>query len=169
MSSDRYATMMSRLYETVPEMTASERREAYVVSTRQIDGLRSRATARHHEFAVDEPQEWSSDSAANPAELALGALGASLEVTCRVYAAHLGVEPRQISTELRGALDLGAFLGTSEGSRAGFENVVVTLQLETDRELGAAELEKLAQAINRSCPMLDVFRSPIPVALDVQN
>ena len=75
-----YAERMASLYAAIPTLSAGERRERYEVRTRQESGLRSVACARGHEFSIDEPEDWGSDMAANPAELALAALGASLEV-----------------------------------------------------------------------------------------
>ena len=86
-----YAERMASLYAAIPTLSAGERRERYEVRTRQESGLRSVACARGHEFSIDEPEDWGSDMAANPAELALAALGASLEVTCRLYADYLGI------------------------------------------------------------------------------
>jgi uncharacterized OsmC-like protein len=167
MSEGAYREPMERLYEALPTMTAAERREHYEVRSHQVGALRSVVRARGHEFAVDEPEGWGSDSAANPAELALAALGASLEVTCRVYADYLGIGARRISTVLSGDLDLGSFLGAPDAGRPGFSHVVASLVLETEG-IEESRVQELADRVRRCCPMLDVFTSAIPVDVTVK-
>jgi uncharacterized OsmC-like protein len=167
-SDDPYREIMARLYRELPTMDAAERTEHYEVSTRQDGGLLTRARARTHELIVDEPSGFGTDTAANPAEVALAALGASLEVTTRVYAAHLGLETRSISTTLTSDLDLPAFLGEAPPDvRAGFTNVAVTVTIDLGGQAEGDQLERLVETVNRCCPILDVFRSPVPVDLRI--
>lgn len=147
-------------------MADADRIERYEVRTHQEHGLRSEVTARSHRFFVDEPAEWGTDTAANPAELALAALGASLEVTTRMYAAEAGIDVTRLSTVLTSSLDLVAFLGERAGDDAGFGRVHVCVTVESTTTIGDARLRELQQAVERSCPMLGVFRSPTIVDLE---
>ena len=84
--------MMDELFARASVMGPGQFVESEVVETRQAEGLRSEARARHLRFTIDEPTEFGgTDSAPNPAEVALAALGASLEVTCRVFADYMGI------------------------------------------------------------------------------
>jgi putative redox protein len=51
------------------------------------DGFRSEIRARQHVFYADEPEsDGGSDSGPTPTEMLLGALGACIAITCRMYA-----------------------------------------------------------------------------------
>lgn len=165
MTERAYSELMKWLSQAVLDMDPDERLEHYDVRSRQEQGLCSVVRARTHEFRVDEPAEWGTDTSANPAELALAALGVSLEVTCRVYADYLGIPAGQISTAVSGNLDVGAFLGTLNSGRPGFDRVTAWVRVDGADE---ARLEQLANIVRQRCPMLDVFTSAIPVDVVVE-
>lgn len=167
LSQEHYRQLMEQLLADLPAMGDGDRLEHYEVRSEQESSLRSDVTARGHRFSVDEPKEWGTDVSANPAELALAALASSLEVTARVHAALLGIPAGRIATSLSADLDVGAFAGTAE-SRPGFDRVRVSLTVELDGEADVTLLRQLKAAVATRCPMLDVFRSPIPVDLTVE-
>lgn len=168
MTQERYRALMERLLDELPSMSEADRVEHYEVRSEQRMGLRSEVRARRHEFAVDEPEGWGTDTAPNPAEFALAALGSSLEVTTRMYAAQLGIPAGQISTVLSGDLDLAAFLGKDSAGSAGFDRVRVSLLVDLDGDADAVALQRLEEAVTNSCPMLEVFRSPMAVDLTIE-
>lgn len=157
---------MEQLLEVLPGMSDGDRLEHYEVHSEQESSLRSDVFARGHRFSVDEPRDWGTDTAANPAEMALAALASSLEVTARVHAAQLGVPAGRIATAVSGDLDVAAFAGTAE-TRPGFERVRVSLTVELEGQADETLVSQLEAAVETRCPMLDVFRSPIPVDLTV--
>jgi len=136
--------------------------------TRQVAGLRSEGTFGGLNVVIDEPVVFGgTGSAPNPAEVALAALGASLEVTLRCYAEYLGVPVKSISVALSGALDSRGFFGTDPAIRSGFGPLEVVVSVESPA--APAEVEKLMTHVNRCCPVLDVFRSPQTVNLRLNH
>jgi pyruvate dehydrogenase E2 component (dihydrolipoamide acetyltransferase) len=137
--------------------------EHYAGTTRQVEGLRSEAVFGQHRFTVDEPQPYGGGTAANPAEVLLAAVGASIEVTARIYAELLGIPLRGISTRLAGTLDLRGFFATDANVRAGFDRIDIAVVIDSPAD--AADIARLLEKVERGCPMLDVVRGATPVRL----
>ena len=136
--------------------------------TRQVQGLKSEGTFSGLKIVIDEPVIFGgTGSAPNPAEVALAALGASMEVTFRCYAEYLGVPVKSISVALSGALDSRGFFGTDPSIRCGFGPVEATVTVESSAP--TEKLEQLLAHVNKCCPVLDVFRSPTTVNLRLSH
>lgn len=136
--------------------------------TRQVTGLKSEATFGGLRMTIDEPVVFGGTGAApNPAEAALAALGASMEVTFRCYAEYLGIPVNSISVALSGALDSRGFFGTDPSVRAGFGSIDATITVESSAS--AAQLEQLLTHVNNCCPVLDLFRAPTPVTVRLKQ
>lgn len=135
--------------------------------TRQVQGLKSEGTFGGLKIVIDEPVVFGgTGSAPNPAEVALAALGASMEVTLRCYAEALGVPVKSISVALSGALDSRGFFGTDPAIRPGFGPITATVTV--DSPAAPEQVRELIKHVNQCCPVLDVFRSPqsVDVRLD---
>ena len=115
-----------------------------------------------HKFTVDEPEALGgSNSAANPVEYALAALGSCQAITYRVWAAQLGIRLDKVEISIDGDIDLRGFFGIDERIRAGFNAVRVNVSLGGPEP--AARFAELATAVDSHCPVLDLFRNPVPV------
>ncbi|MEO8452484.1 MAG: OsmC family protein [Gemmatimonadota bacterium] len=160
--------MLGAIFEQATRWTAGQSLEPQSAETRQVEGLRSEGRVRHHTFTIDEPKDFGgSDLAPNPAEVALAALGASLEVTCRVYADYFGIPVKAIATSLKGDLDLRGFLDLAPEVRSGFQRIDVTVRIESDAS--DEEVERLMRQVRRSCPVLGIVRDATPVSLSVER
>ena len=84
-----------------------------------------------------------------------------------MYADYLGIPARHVSTNLSGDLDLAAFLGAPGAGRPGFASVVASVLVEV-ADVDEARFQELVGALRRSCPILDVFATAIPVDLVVK-
>jgi len=163
-----FSAMLAALFEQSKRWSDPQFLEPQAVETEQVDRLRSVARVRHHTMTIDEPKDFGgTDLAPNPAEVALAALGASLEVTCRVYADYLGIPVRRISTRIRGNLDLRGFLDLTPEVRSGMQAIEVRIRIESDAS--DAEIERLLRQVRRSCPVLDLLRDPTPISLTVDR
>lgn len=100
------------------------------------------------------------DTAANPVEQLLGALGNCLAVGYAANASMAGIELDDLRIDLKGDVDLTVFLGLAEG-HAGFNTIdaVVTIASEASRE----ELESLHAKVLASSPVGHTLRSAVPV------
>ena len=140
--------------------------ERYRGTTRQVSGLRSEARFGKFTFTIDEPAGFGgTDTAANPAEVLLGALGASLEVTTRVYAAYLGIPLEGVSVELAGNLDIRGFFDTDPAVRSGFDAIEAKIRIKSSAS--EADVARLLAKVERCCPVLETIRNGTPARLNV--
>ena len=116
-----------------------------------------------HAFTVDEPPALGGGGTApNPVEYALASLGSCQAITYRFWAAQLGIQVDSLTVRVSGDLDLRGFFGTDDSVRPGFTAVRVEVAV------GGPETEEryaeLAAAVDEHCPVLDLFRNPVPVS-----
>jgi len=138
--------------------------ERYRGTTRQVEGLRSEAKFGKFTFTIDEPTGFGgTDTAANPAEVLLAALGASIEVTTRVYAEYLGIPLRGVAVELSGNLDIRGFFDTDPTVRSGFDRIEAKIRI--DSPASEADLARLLEKVNRCCPVLETIRNGTPISV----
>ncbi len=115
-----------------------------------------------HKFTVDEPESLGGGNvAANPVEYGLAALGSCQAITYRVWAAQLGVKLDKVEIGIDGDIDLRGFFGIDDRIRAGFSAVRINVSLSGPED--AARYQELAAAVDAHCPVLDLFRNPVPV------
>jgi putative redox protein len=118
--------------------------------------------ARDHALKVDEPELLAgSDKAANPVEYALASLASCQAITYRFWAQKLGIQLDGLEVAAEGDLDLHGFFGLDTGTRPGFTAIrldVTPFGPETPERYRA-----LADAVDRHCPVLDLFANPTPV------
>jgi uncharacterized OsmC-like protein len=127
-------------------------------------GFRSAARIRGFDpVASDEPVTLGgSDTAPNPVEQVLAALGNCLAVGYAANATADGITLHALRIELAGELDLAAFLGLRPG-HAGFDTITATVHLDTDAD--PAHVQRLHQAVVGSSPIGHTLQAAIPVAI----
>jgi uncharacterized OsmC-like protein len=136
----------------------------FSADSRQIEGLRSETKIRQFSVTVDEPPSLGgTDAGPNPVELVLAALATCQEITYRAYATALGIPLDGVAVKLEGTLDLRGFFAVKDGVRAGFSEVRGTVELKSSAS--AADLAKLKDVVDAHCPVLDILRAPVPVAI----
>lgn len=141
---------------------------SFAASSRQLEGLRSETKVRQFSLDVDEPEVLGgSDAGPNPVEYVLAALASCQEITYRLHADALGIPLDGVSVEVEGELDLRGFFAVDEGVRAGFQDIVATVRL--DSPAPRADLERLQQVVDAHCPVLDILRNPVPVSLALEE
>jgi len=131
--------------------------EPYACFTRERRGsLTCEARTRHHVVLVDEPEQYGgSDVAPNPIEAVLAALGASLQVTTRLYATAWGIEMDRLGVHMDGMMDIRGFFDAHPDIPAGLVRLDATLTI--DGALSTAELERLSRRVERACPVLSLL------------
>jgi uncharacterized OsmC-like protein len=116
-----------------------------------------------HSFTVDEPPALGgADAAANPVQYALASLGSCQAITYRFWAAQLGVELDSITVRVEGDLDLRGFFGVDDRVRPGFSGVHVEVTVAGPES--EARYAELAASVDEHCPVLDLFKNPVPVS-----
>jgi uncharacterized OsmC-like protein len=115
-----------------------------------------------HSFTVDEPPALGGGGTApNPVEFALASLGSCQAITYRFWAEHLGVAFDKLTVTVEGDLDIRRFLGFDESVRPGFS--AVRVQVGITGPESPERYQQLAAAVDEHCPVLDLFRNPVPV------
>ncbi|MEX2534456.1 MAG: OsmC family protein [Trueperaceae bacterium] len=101
----------------------------------------------------------------NAVEVVLHALGSCLSVGFVYNAAAQGIEVRKLSFELEGNLDLHGFLGLSKEVRPGYQQVSVRYRV--DANASREQLVELCDYVQRTSPVLDILRQPVPVSVSL--
>lgn len=129
-------------------------------------GFQSEAHIR--EFAPQQSDEPAAlggdDTAPNPVEQLLGALGNCLAVGYAANASVAGIEIRDLRINLTGDLDLRAFLGLRDGN-AGFDGIQVAVHLDADAS--EAEIQALHDKVVGSSPVGHTLSRAVPVTIDL--
>ena len=131
-------------------------------SVQWTGGFRSEATIRSFApIASDEPAGLGgTDSAPNPVEQLLGALGNCLAVGYAAGASARGITLHDLRIDLSGDLDLHTFLGLRDGN-AGFEQIRVSVHIDSDAD--DAALAELHDKVTATSPVGHTLARAIPV------
>ena len=126
-----------------------------------------RSEARIRDFAPlpsDEPVGLGgSDTAPNPVEQVLAALGNCLAVGYAAGASAAGITINDLRISLRGDLDLRTFLGLAEDN-AGYEGINVSVDLDADAS--PEQIEELHRKVVGTSPVGHTLSRAVPV--DIQ-
>lgn len=128
-----------------------------------------RCSAKVRDFApiiVDEPPDLGgTDTAANPVELLLVALGACQEIMYGAYASVMGVQLNSVKVNLRGYLDLRGLFGMDAAIPPGYQKVIFETALDSPAD--TETLKKLVETVESHCPVLDTLVRAIEVSGEV--
>ncbi|MCY4621854.1 MAG: OsmC family protein [bacterium] len=105
-----------------------------------------------------------SDTAPNPVEQVLGALGNCLAVGYAANASAAGVEIEDLKIELSGDLDLQTFLGLKPG-HAGYGGLSVKVHLDSDAT--EEQLADLHDKVVSSSPVGHTLSNPVPLNIEL--
>jgi uncharacterized OsmC-like protein len=120
------------------------------------------------ELAADEPPVLLGDNTApNAVEAVLHALTSCLAVGFTYNAAAEGIEIRSLDFEIEGDIDLHTFLGLNGDQRAGYEKIRV--RYDVDADASREKIEELCSYVQRTSPVLDVLRNPVPVDVSLKG
>lgn len=131
------------------------------------EGFRSLATVRDFEaIASDEPEGLGgTNTAPNPVEQLLSALGNCLAVGYAANATAAGIEIDDLTIDVEGDLDLHTFLGLNPDGNAGFEGIRVNVQLRSDAT--PEQLAAIHEKVVSTSPVGHTLGRQIPVAIDL--
>ena len=141
---------------------------SFSATSRLGDGVNSRVSVRQFQVPVDEPPSLGgTDTAPNPVEYILVALGSCQEITYRLYADALGIPLNGVSVKLKGSLDLRGFFNVDPNVRSGFTKIEAEVIL--DSPAPEHDLQRLKETVDRHCPVLDILRNPTPTELTLRT
>jgi len=127
-----------------------------------------RSTARIREFepiASDEPAGLGGDDTApNPVEQLLAALGNCLVVGYAANASARGIQLDRLDIELSGDLDLRTFLGLDDG-HAGYSAIRASVSIESPATPEA--IDSLHETVLSTSPVGHTLARPVEVAVEL--
>jgi len=155
------AGLASKIQEE-PDVAAT----TWKASIRWDGAFRSSATIREFEpTSSDEPSALGGgDTAPNPVEQLLAALGNCLAVGYAANATAAGITIDGLTIELEGDLNLRTFLGLDPTGNAGYEAIRATVALDSDAT--PEQLEELHRTVVGTSPVGHSLSRAVP--LDVR-
>jgi uncharacterized OsmC-like protein len=148
-------------------MSEASHTERFAVSAESESATKTVVAARDFEFVVDEPSSLGgTDDGPNPVEYLIGAWAGCLNVVVHTVGEERGIDLENVSIAIEGDLDPRKFLGIDEDPRAGYQEIDVRIEVESDAD--EAALEALGAAVEERCPVGDNIENPTPtnVAVD---
>jgi uncharacterized OsmC-like protein len=113
-------------------------------------------------YIVDEPPGLlGDDTAPNPSEASLAALGSCLAVGLHANAVHRGWKVKKLELQLEGDLNITAVWGTGDVSEkpVGFTDVRVNVTMECDAP--KSEVDALIAHVTKWSPVANTFIRPV--------
>lgn len=130
------------------------------------DGFQNAAVSRDHTVRVDEPAALGgSDTAPNPAELLLNAVGTCLSIGYVLNASARGIELKGLELEVEGDIDLGVFAGVVEDGNPGYSQIRVRAKVDSDAS--PEVLQALHDHVVRTSPICSTVARPVAVTAEL--
>lgn len=139
-------------------------------SIQSFYGAGQEDSSRHKPFVLegDEPPVLlGANAGPNAVEAVLHALGSCLAVGFIYNAAAQGIKIDSLEFELEGDLDLHAFLGLSDQVRPGYENIRLSYRVKSDAP--REKIVALCDHVQKTSPVLDIIRNPVPVTVSLRD
>ncbi len=129
-------------------------------------GFRTTTTIRDFAtIATDEPRGLGgTETAPNPVEHLLGALGSCLAIGYAANASIAGVRIDDLRIDIEGDLNLKSFLGIEPGN-AGYETIRATVHIETDAD--DATVAALHEAVVATSPVGHTLNRAVPLTVEL--
>lgn len=159
-------TAVENLIETVKQNPKTANSVFRASSYSDQANFTVRSEVRGFIVPIDEPRELGgNDTAPNPVELLLAALGGCQEIVYRAFAAVLGIEINSIEVHAKGYIDLQGFLGLADVP-AGFTNISFTTRIVSPAS--PESISQLAALVEKHCPVQDTLARSIPLSGKVE-
>ena len=133
-------------------------------------GAGSEDTSRSRPFILegDEPPVLlGSNAGPNAVEAVLHALASCLAVGFVYNAAAQGIRVDSLDFDLEGEIDLHGFLGLSDQVRPGYQHIRLSYHVGSDAP--REKLEQLCEYVQKTSPVLDIIRNPVPVSITLAD
>lgn len=135
--------------------------------TELVEGVKCTATIRDFPpITIDEPTELGgTNTAPNPVEMILAALGTCQEIMYAAYASVMGIQLDEVRVNVKGNLDLKGLFGMDENSPAGYKKISYETKIESPAD--TETLAKLVQVVESHCPVMDTLARAVEVSGEV--
>lgn len=157
--------LLERIEEIQKKPEASK--VIFSAGTELVEDVKCSAKIRGFNFTIDEPKILGGgDTAPNPVEYVLAALGSCQEILYSAYSSVLGIPLESVKVDVKGTLDLKGLFGLDPEVKPGFGKVTYSTYLKSSA--AETELKKLVDIVEKNCPVLDILSRPIPVEGNVK-
>ncbi|GIO09747.1 peroxiredoxin [Brevibacillus reuszeri] len=138
--------------------------ETFKATAHLQKGMVVKARSRDFELTIDEPRSLGgTDTAMNPVEVVLSALGACQSIVARAYAGKFDVQLDDFWVEVEGELDTDGFMNKSD-VRRGYSDIRYTFHIKTDAP--RERVEEFIAFLEKTCPVGDTIANPVNLKLN---
>lgn len=124
-------------------------------------------TSGGFEMVIDEPETLGGgNEGPNPVEYLIGALAGCLNVVGHLVAKEMDFVLKEMKIEISGELDPAKFMGNADNVRAGYQEINVKIDVETDAD--EATLAEWLDAVEERCPVSDNISYKTPLKLEIK-
>ena len=142
----------------------------YKAETKWIEGSKTETKIRDFKISIDEPLEFKgTNTAPNPVELLLAALGGCVILANRGYAKKFGLNIEDLIVNLEGDMIPGGWLDEQGRQRRGFKQIRYEVQIRT--KAPEERVRQLHELVEKKCPLHDILsnRTEIKSKIDIVN
>lgn len=131
----------------------------YKTQTKWMEGTKVETKIREFTVSIDEPLELrGTNTAPNPVELLLTALGGCIVLTYYGYAKKFGIEIENLMINLEGDMIPGGWVEEEGRERRGFKQIRYEVQIKT--EALKEKVLQLNKLVEEKCPVSDMLINP---------
>lgn len=132
------------------------------------NSTRTEIRAGRHTILIDEPPFFGGvDEAPSPVETLLAALAGALNAIGQYVAKEMGMNLNGLEIQVDGDCNADCFFGKSFAERAGFQEIRIDLQADTDAD--DETLNTWKERVLSRCPVLDNLLVPVKVIADIHR
>lgn len=134
---------------------------------RDFYGAGQEDTSRTSDFKFvngEPPVLLGNNEGANPVEFLLHALAGCVTTTFVLHAMARGITITELSTELKGDIDLYGLLGLDDGVFPGYEQIDIRMHVKAD--CSDEELDDLLSYTQQRSPVCNTVCRPVPVVIE---
>jgi len=148
-------------------MSETDHTQQFAVSAESESETKTAVETRNFDFVVDEPAALGgTDEGPNPVEYLLGAWAGCLNVVAHTVSEERGIDLDGIEIEIEGDLDPRKFVGATDDVRAGYQEIRVQIDVQTDAD--AEALDGFREEVEERCPVGDNIGNPTPTDVTVE-
>lgn len=119
------------------------------------------------EKGQEKKRSYSFSGGQNPVEYELAALTGCFNVVAHLVAQEMDIELHSLELEANGELNPSKFQGEETEERAGFQQVSIDVEVESDAD--EEEIKKLFEQVEERCPVRDNISHKTPVAIEINS
>ena len=147
-------------------MSQTDHLKQFAISAESETETKTHVEARDFEFVVDEPAELGgTNDGPNPVEYLIGAWAGCLNVVTHTVSDERDIDIDGITVDIEGDLDPRKFLGIADDARAGYQELAVTIRVDSDAD--QESLDALAAEVEERCPVGDNIANPTPTSVTI--